>query len=91
MYVAYDLLDRDQRSAHAGQFVRAESAVQAVIVHAAATNDWRLAEDECENVEKILGVHDQQLVALPKHLIDTAKQRLMRVLAMGNFPALKAH
>ena len=88
VYVAYDLLAPDQRSAHCGQFARAESAVKAVIVHAAATDEWRIAEDECENVEQVLGLLDQQLVALPKHLIDAAKQRLMRVLAKGSFPLL---
>jgi len=88
VYVAYDLLDRDQRPACTGHFVRAESAVKAAIVHAAATDEWRLAEDECENVEQILGLHDQQLLALPKHLIDVAKQRLMRVLAKGSFPSM---
>jgi hypothetical protein len=86
VYVVYDLLDPDQRSAHAEHFVRAESEVKAVITHAAATDEWRLAEEECENVELILGLHDKQLVALPKHLIDGAKQRLMRVLAKGSFP-----
>jgi hypothetical protein len=88
VYVAYDLLAPDQRAAHAEHFVRAESAVKAVIAHAAATNEWRLAEAECENVEQILGLHDQQLVALPKHLVEAAKQRLMRVLAKGSFPSL---
>jgi hypothetical protein len=64
------------------------TAVKAVIVHAAATDEWRLAEAECENVEQILGLHDQQLGALPKHLIDAAKQQLMRALAKGSFPCL---
>jgi hypothetical protein len=49
-----------------------------------------VAEAECENVELILGLHDTQLVALPKHLVDGAKQRLMRVLERGSFPALLA-
>ena len=84
VYVAYDLLAPDQRLANTENFARAESAVKAVIVHAAATDEWRLAE--CENVEQILALHDQQLGALPKHLIDAAKQRLMRVLAKGSFP-----
>lgn len=88
VYVAYDLLAPDQRVANTENFARAESAVKAVIVHAAATDEWRLAECECENVEQILGLHDQQLGALPKHLIDAAKQRLMRVLAKGSFPFL---
>ena len=88
VYVAYDLLDPDQRVAHTEHFARAESAVKAVITHAVVTDEWRLAEEECEGVELILGLHDQQLVALPKHLIDGAKQRLMRVLAKGSFPLL---
>jgi hypothetical protein len=88
VYVAYDLLDPDQRVANTEHFARAELAVKAVIVHAAATDEWRLAEAECDNVEQILGLHDQQLLALPKHLIDAAKQRLMRVLAKGSFPEL---
>lgn len=86
VYVAYDLLIPDQRSAHAGQFARAEASIKAVIKHAAVTDEWRLAEEECEGVEQILGLHDKQLVTLPKHLIDSAKQRLMRVLAKGSFP-----
>jgi NAD(P)-dependent dehydrogenase (short-subunit alcohol dehydrogenase family) len=88
VYVAFDLLDTDQRAALAEQFVRAEASIKAVIKNAAATDEWRLAEEECQNVELILGLHDQQLVALPKHLIDAAKQRLMRVLAKGSFPEL---
>jgi len=90
VYVAYDLLAPDQRLAHTEQFTRVESAVKAVIVRAAATDEWRLAEAECENVEQILGLHDQQLGALPKHLIDAAKQRLMRVLAKGSFPVFSS-
>ena len=90
VYVAYDLSAPDQRLARTEQFARAESAVKAVIVHAAATDEWRLAEAECENVEQILGLHDQQLGALPKHLIDAAKQRLMRVLAKGSFPVFSS-
>jgi hypothetical protein len=62
--------------------------VKAVIKHAAATDEWRLAEAECEGVELILGLHDAQLAALPKHRIEGAKQRLMRVLAKGSFPFL---
>lgn len=88
VYVAYDLLDPDQRVTHTEQFARAESAVKAVIKHAAATDEWRLAEEECEGVELILRLHDAQLAALPKHRIEGAKQRLMRVLAKGSFPLL---
>ena len=88
VYIAYDLLDPDQRSAHTEYFARAESAVKTVIKHAAATDEWRLAEEECENVELILGLHGKQLLAFPKHLMDSAKQRLMRVLAKGSFPPL---
>jgi hypothetical protein len=90
VYVAHDLLDPDQRVTHTEQFARAESAVKAVIKHAAATDEWRLAEEECERVEQILRLHDKQLVALPKHLINGAKQRLMRVLERGSFPVLAA-
>lgn len=89
VYVTYDLLAPDQRAAYAARFTRAEASIKAVIKHAAVTDEWRLAEDECENVELILSLHDKQLVALPKHLIDSAKQRLMRVLAKGSFPNLK--
>ncbi|WP_436230108.1 hypothetical protein [Caballeronia sp. LjRoot29] len=88
VYVAYDLLAPDQRVTHTEQFARAESAVKAVIKHAAATDEWRLAEEECEGVELILRLHDAQLAALPKHRIEGAKQRLMRVLAKGSFPLL---
>lgn len=88
VYVAYALLDTDQRVANTEHFARAEPAVKAVIAHAAATGEWRLAEEECENVELILGLHDKQLAALPKHLIDSAKQRLTRALAKGSFPDL---
>jgi hypothetical protein len=59
-----------------------------VIKHAAATDEWRLAEEECEGVELILGLHDVQLAALPKHRIEGAKQRLMWVLEKGSFPRL---
>jgi hypothetical protein len=88
VYVAYDLLDPDQRIAFIDQFTHAEASIKAVITHAAATDEWRLAEAECENVELILGLHDTQLVALPKHLVEGAKQRLMRVLEKGSFPDL---
>jgi hypothetical protein len=88
VYVAYDLLDPDQRVAFIDQFTHAEASIKALITHAAATDEWRLAEAECENVELILGLYDAQLLALPKHLIDTAKQRLMRVLENGSFPRI---
>jgi hypothetical protein len=88
VYVAYDLLDPDQRIAFIDQFTHAEASIKAVITHAAATDEWRLAEAQCENVELILGLHDTQLVALPKHLVEGAKQRLMRVLEKGSFPDL---
>ena len=88
VYVAFDLLDPNQRATLVGQFVRAEASIKAVITRAAATDEWRLAEEEYEKVELILGLHDTQMLALPKHLIDAAKQRLMRVLAKGSFPKL---
>jgi hypothetical protein len=88
VYVTYDLLDSDQRAALTGHFAGAESAIKAVIKHAAATDEWRLAEEECEGVELILGLHDVQLAALPKHRIEGAKQRLMWVLEKGSFPSL---
>lgn len=88
VYVAYDLLDLDQRVAHAGHFAGAETAIKTLIKHAAVTDEWRLAAEECEGVELILGLHDVQLAALPKHRIEGAKQWLMRVLEKGSFPAL---
>jgi len=88
VYVAYDLLDPDQRPAFVEQFTHAEASIKAAITHAAATDEWRLAEEECKTVELILSLHDQQLLALPKHLVDGAKQRLLRVLAKGSFPDL---
>lgn len=90
IYVTFDLLSPDQRAALVGKFVQAEASIKAVIARAAATEEWGLAEDECANVEQILGLHDQQLGALPKHLIDAAKQRLLRVLAKGSFPSISA-
>jgi len=88
VYVAHDLLDADRRVVLAGNFACAEAAIKALIKHAAVTDDWRLAEEECEGVEQILSLHDKQLVALPKHLINGTKQRLMRVLERGSFPSL---
>jgi hypothetical protein len=67
VYVAHDLLDADQWVVLAGNFACAEAAIKALIKHAAVTDDWRLAEEECEGVEQILSLHDKQLVALPKH------------------------
>ncbi|WP_158938368.1 hypothetical protein [Burkholderia sp. S171] len=88
VYVAYDLLDPDQLIPDAGHFARAEAAIKTLIKHAAVTDEWRLAAEECEGVELILGLYDVQLAALPKHRIEGAKQRLMRVLEKGSFPAL---
>lgn len=88
--MSLELLNPDQRATLVGKFVQAEASIKAVITRAAATEEWRLAEDECANLEQILGLHDQQLGALPKHLIDAAKQRLLRVLAKGSFPSISA-
>ena len=88
VYVAYDLLDPSQLATQAGYFTRAETAIKTLIKQAAATGEWRLAEEQCEGIEVIVSLHDAQLAALRKHQVDGAKDRLMRVLERGSFPIL---
>jgi len=88
VYVAYDLLDPSQLATQAGYFTRAETAIKTLIKQAAATGEWRLAEEQCEGIEVIVSLHDAQLAVLPTHRIEVAKQRLMRVLEKESFPEL---
>src|SRR5476649_1381426 len=88
VYVAHYLLEPEQSATYAGIFAQAETAIKSAIKTAAATSEWRLAESDCEGVEAILRLHDAQLASLPKHRVEGAKDRLMRVLERGSFPNL---
>jgi hypothetical protein len=88
VFVAFFLADPDFLAPRSHDFVQAEEAIKTLIKEAASTDDWRLDEGKCKVIELILALHDQQLAALPKHRIERAKQRLMRVLEKGSFPLL---
>ena len=45
VYVAYDLLDPSQAATQAGYVTRAETAIKTLVKQAAATGEWRLAEE----------------------------------------------
>jgi hypothetical protein len=90
VFVAFFLTDPDCSAPRSHDFAQAEAATKTLIKQAAATDEWRLDEDHCEAIELILALHDAQLAALPKHQVDGAKDRLMRVLERWSFPSITA-
>jgi hypothetical protein len=81
VYVAWFLQQDGYGNERVVLFKTAEYAVEAALELAHESNEWVLAEDAVPAFERLLSLHDAQLVAAPLHKVIDAEHRLRQFLA----------
>ncbi|MDR5804910.1 hypothetical protein [Caballeronia sp. LZ001] len=86
MYIAY-FLERDGYGDPAlDQFHDAEQFMELANRRGAETDTWSLDEDAYPLFQRILALHDEQMLEAPAHAIIEAEDELMRFIA-GDRPS----
>ncbi|MCO4881772.1 hypothetical protein VOI32_35995 [Paraburkholderia caribensis] len=80
IYLAFYLRTETTSGATLRIYQQAEAALDACIGRAESGERWMLLDDERAAVERVLAIHDEQLVAVPKHRYLAAWDRLQRFI-----------
>lgn len=88
IFLAYYLVDEQTLSIHGAVFASGESTLRVLINCAPSDGDWRLDEAQCQPIEAVVNLHDEQLAWLPTYLMEGARRRLTSACDRGNFPNL---
>lgn len=83
VYTAFYLRDESPADADDPEFQRAEAALSRCIARAERGETWAMLDRDKADVERILVLHDEQLVAVPTHRYLTALDKLSRFAVEG--------
>lgn len=81
IYLAYFVQDMTSRTHDVSDFCAAEATLSKCALRGKREDIWLLSDDEHSAIEKILLLHDQQLVNTPSHTVASAQERISRFLA----------
>ncbi len=85
MYLTWLLQQRGYGALPVERYQAAEQGIESAFVRANDCGTWELTSEAAVSFEAILALHDSQLSIVPVHLIKSAEQVLMRVVA-GEIP-----
>lgn len=88
VYVSYLLAIEDGRRDVISDLVSAEVSLRSLIKTVGDEGEWRLEADQCEAVERVLSLHDDQLASLPRHVYDGARARLLKMVNRHMLPTI---
>ena len=67
-------------------YEHAEAAIEHALSVAAKTGAWRIDEADAPSIERLLALHDEQLLSVPLHRVNAAEAELRRFVA-GKAPS----
>lgn len=78
VYTAYFLQRAGFGEAPFELYEHAEAAIEQALVVAAKTSVWKIDEQDAPSIEKLLALHDEQLLSAPLHRVNAAEAALRR-------------
>lgn len=90
VYIACFLHEADHGRIALDLFREAEKALTQCIQRAERTEEWSLCDADCEILQEILALHDQQLASTSSHRVAAAHARLCRFMASGQLSPIAA-
>ncbi|KVL70480.1 hypothetical protein [Burkholderia ubonensis] len=83
VYLAYFMRNETTAGMNVDVYRRAEAVMGRCIGRVERGETWTLESNEVAELERVLGLHDEQLAAVPLHRYQSAWERLQRFITSG--------